>query len=58
MLPRGSTLEIFDISIFPLFSQDLERNLPASVKEFKQKIRDADAILFLSPEHTYSITAQ
>lgn len=57
MLPERSTLEIFDVSSFPLYSQDIERNPPEIVREFKQNIRAADAILIASPEHNYTITA-
>ena len=31
--------------------------MPEEVKELKKKIRGADAILFATPEHNYSITA-
>src|SRR5437899_13096234 len=31
--------------------------MPVDVKELKKKIRDADAILFATPEHNYSVTA-
>ncbi len=57
MVPEGSTLGIFDVSTFPLFSQDIERNPPEIVREFKQSIRAADAILIASPEHNYTISA-
>ncbi len=57
MLPDNMTLEIFDVSKFSLFTQDLERNLPANVRTFKEKIRDSDAILFATPEQNYSISA-
>jgi len=57
MLPDNATLEIFDVSRFPLFTQDHERNPPAEVQLFKQKIRQSDAILFATPEHNYTITA-
>ena len=57
MLPENMTLEIFDVSKFPLYSQDLDRGPPAIVRTFKEKIRDCDAILFASPEHNYSVTA-
>jgi len=56
-LPENVTLEIFDVSKFPLYNQDLETSMPLEVTEFKKKIRDSDAILFASPEHNYSITA-
>ena len=57
MLPDNTTFEIFDVSRFPLFTQDLERSPPAEVRAFKQKITDSDAILFATPEHNYSVSA-
>ena len=57
LLPDDTSLEIFDVSRFPLFTQDLERDLPQEIRLFKQKIRQADAILFATPEHNYTITA-
>src|SRR2546428_3754378 len=57
MLPDNATLEIFDVSRFPLFTQNHERDPPAEVRLFKQKIRQSDAILFATPEHNYTITA-
>src|SRR2546428_11687838 len=57
MLPENTTLEVHDLSGLPLFSQDLEHDLTPAIRMFKQKIREADTILFASPEHNYSITA-
>ncbi len=57
LLPDYATIEIFDVSRFPLYNQDLDRNLPDEVRTFKQKIKSANAILFATPEHNYSITA-
>ena len=57
MLPGNTTLEIFDVSRFPLYSQDLDPDPPAIVRTFKEKVRNADAILFATPEHNYSVTA-
>ncbi len=57
MLPSDTALEIFDVSGFPLYSQDMDGDLPAIVRTFKQKIRNSDAILFATPEHNYSVTA-
>jgi chromate reductase len=45
LLPEGVTLEVFDIADIPPFNQDLERMPPEVVREFKAKIRAADAIL-------------
>src|SRR6266446_8180261 len=57
LLPQNATLEIVDVSKLPLYNQDLEHEMPEDVKELKKKIRGADAILFATPEHNYSITA-
>ena len=57
LLPPDATLEVVDVSRLPLYNQDLEHDVPEVVKEFKKKIRGADAILFATPEHNYSITA-
>jgi chromate reductase len=56
LLPEGATLEVFEISEFPLFNQDiLDYNPPEIVKQFKTAIRAADAILIASPEYNYSV---
>src|SRR5947209_19555764 len=57
LLPENTTLEVHDLSGLPLFSQDLERDLTVPIRTFKQKIREADAILFASPQHNSSVTA-
>ena len=55
LVPTGSSLEIFELEGIPLFNQDDERNPPTKVVEFKQSIRQADAILIVTPEYNYSI---
>ncbi|MEP7214423.1 MAG: NAD(P)H-dependent oxidoreductase [Acidobacteriota bacterium] len=55
LVPEGATIEIFELEGIPGFNQDDERNPPARVAEFKRKIREADAILFVTPEYNYSI---
>lgn len=55
LLPEGATLEIFDIDGLPGFNEEDEQNPPAKIVELKQKIRDADAILFATPEYNYSV---
>lgn len=57
LAPENVLLEIYDVSKLPLYNQDLDETMPPSVKEFKRKIREADAILFASPEHNYTVTA-
>jgi chromate reductase len=55
LLPKEAELKIFDIEGIPLYNQDLEYGMPAKVKEFKAKIRSADAILVATPEYNYSV---
>lgn len=55
LVPEGASIEIYEIDGFPGFNQDDEQNPPAKVVEFKQKIREADAILFVTPEYNYSV---
>jgi len=55
LVPRDATLEIFDLDGIPPFSEDDERTPPARVVDFKANIREADAILFATPEYNYSI---
>jgi chromate reductase len=55
MVPDDATLEVFDLEGIPPFNQDLEQQPPERVKEFKAKIRSADAILIATPEYNYSI---
>ena len=55
MVSENTTLEVFDLEGIPPFNQDLERQPPDRVKEFKSRIRAADAILIATPEYNYSI---
>ena len=55
LVPKNARLEIFDLDGIPLFNQDLENQPSEKVKEFKAKIRAADAILIATPEYNYSI---
>ena len=45
------------IDDLPLYNQDDEANLPASVVRFKAEIEAADGVLFVTPEHSRSIPA-
>lgn len=50
-----ATFVVFDISKLPFFSQDLEKDPPDYVTYFKDEIREADAILFVTPEYNHSV---
>jgi chromate reductase len=55
LAPEDAAIEVFDLEGIPPFNQDLERRPPQVVKDFKAKIRKADAILIASPEYNYSV---
>jgi chromate reductase len=55
LAPRDVKIEVFDLEGIPPFNQDFESQPPERVKEFKKKIKAADAILIATPEYNYSI---
>ena len=55
LVPADAELEIFELDGIAVFSEDDERTPPVKVVEFKKRIREADAILFVTPEYNYSI---
>ena len=55
LIPKGARLETFDLEGIPPFNQDLENQPPRAVKEFKSKIKAADAILIATPEANYTL---
>jgi len=55
LVPENADIEVFDIASIPLFNQDFESNPAQIVKDFKAKIKAADALLIATPEYNYSI---
>jgi chromate reductase len=55
LVPEGAAVDIFEIDGLPGFSEDEEQNPPAKVVELKRRIRESDAVLFVTPEYNYSI---
>ena len=53
--PESMAIEVFDLEGIPPFNQDFEANPPQRVAEFKDKIRNADALLIATPEYNYSV---
>lgn len=53
----GGKMEFVFVNIgdVPLFNQDLEANVPASVTKMKNEIESADGVLFITPEYNRSI---
>ncbi|KAJ9685348.1 hypothetical protein PVL29_017394 [Vitis rotundifolia] len=56
---NGMEIEYVDIAPLPMLNTDLEVDgtFPPVVEAFRQKILEADSILFASPEYNYSVTA-
>jgi chromate reductase, NAD(P)H dehydrogenase (quinone) len=54
--PPNMTIEVFDLGGIPPYNADLEANPPPQVAEFKEKIRQADALLIATPEYNYSVS--
>ena len=58
LAPEGVTIEPYydELGQIPFFNQDVEaEGDPAPVKEFKEKIREVDAVLIATPEYDYAI---
>ena len=55
LVPDGATLEAFALDGIPPFNQDEERNPPPRVVELKRAVREADAVLIVTPEYNYSV---
>lgn len=53
--PESLDFEIVDISNLAMFNEDLEADPPQEWVEFREKIRAADGLLFLTPEYNRSV---
>lgn len=58
LAPPALRLEVIEIGALPLYNQDLETATPPeSWARFRNQVRAADALLFLTPEYNRSIPA-
>lgn len=56
LAPAGLTFEQVPIGDLPLYNEDLETDSPpAAWTAFRDKIRSADAVLFVTPEYNRSV---
>jgi chromate reductase len=55
LAPPSLRLEIVEIGVLPLYNQDLEDAPPAAWTAFRQRIAQADAVLFVTPEYNRSV---
>jgi chromate reductase, NAD(P)H dehydrogenase (quinone) len=58
LAPSPMQLEAVDIGQLPFYNQDLEIDaLPAPWTAFRQRVKAADAVLFVTPEYNRSVSA-
>lgn len=48
-------MEILLLNDLPVFDEDIEENPPKAVKEFREKIKESEGVLFSTPEYNHSI---
>jgi chromate reductase len=54
--PAGMTIEVADISAFPLYNEDVRAlGFPPPVETLRRQIAAADALLFVTPEYNFSM---
>lgn len=57
LAPPSLALEIVEIGQLPLYNQDEDANPPAAWTAFRDRVRKADAVLFVTPEYNRSVPA-
>ena len=57
LAPATLELNIIDIGHLPIYNQDGDEEPPASWREFRDRIKAADGVLFVTPEHNRSVPA-
>jgi chromate reductase, NAD(P)H dehydrogenase (quinone) len=56
LVPHGITIETFDLAPIPLYNEDVrQQGYPPPVTELRQRIKEADGLLIVTPEFNYSI---
>jgi chromate reductase len=57
LAPASLKLEIVEIGQLPLYNQDLDSSPPAEWAAFRQRVKKADGVLFVTPEYNRSVPA-
>ena len=55
LAPEGMRPEIVEIGDLPLYNQDLDDAPPPAWVAFREKVKAADAVLFVTPEYNRSV---
>ena len=51
LAPAALKLSIIEIGHLPIYNQDGDENPPAAWTQFRERIKAANAVLFVTPEH-------
>lgn len=57
LAPASLKLSIIEIGHLPIYNQDGDENPPSAWTQFRDRIRSADGVLFVTPEHNRSVPA-
>lgn len=57
LAPQGLQLEFVEIGDLAFYTPDLEEAVPAAWQKFRDRIKQADALLFVTPEYNRSVPA-
>lgn len=57
LAPESVKLSIVEIGDLPLYNQDLDAEPPAAWVGFRDRVRKADGVLFVTPEYNRSVPA-
>lgn len=55
LAPGSLQLDLVEIRDLPLYDEDLEAHPPAAWTAFRERVRAADAVLFVTPEYNRSV---
>lgn len=55
-MPAQARLTLHDLAEIPIYNQDLEQDLPASVAKLRQAIIDCDGMVIVSPEYNHGMS--
>ncbi len=53
--PKSVILEILEIGQLPMYNQDLDDSPPKEWTEFRQRLKNYDAVIFITPEYNRSV---
>jgi chromate reductase len=55
LAPPHLSLEFVEVGGLPLYNEDLEKDPPAAWRDFRDAVRPAEALLFVTPEYNRSM---